>query len=889
MKEIKLNEFMSQFGSSIKKSVINQLSPIYLGKTSDCSIRDRNLNALPRPPFAAQKERIQAVVKLLVDENSPAAILNADMGTGKTQMATCIAALLANESLAKRFLILSPPHLVYKWRREIKEIIGKDTKVTVLNGADSLAKLLALRDLIGKKEDTDVMEFFVLGRVRMRMGFHWKPAYTKKLIKAKALDDGLVEKDYICTCPNCGKEVITLVKDEKIVLTPDSFPTDRRIACFECEQPLWSLEHPNKPLNNRERVIKELRKIPLIGNVTATKLVDLFGEEFIQQTLSDNHMELVNLMTPEGDFFFSEKKASRMEKAFSSLEFALGSGGYQPTEFIKRYLPNNFFDLLIVDEGHEYKNYGTAQGAAMGVLCNKVRKALCLTGTLMGGYADDVFYLLWRLMPKLLIDEKFAYKHGSLQGAAMDWLKMYGSLETVYKSRESSLKTSNANNVSVSTRRRPGFAPLAIVKHILPYTVFMRLSDIEEAVLPEFTEHTHWIDMDGDVKEIYDSFSDSLITEMRKALAKGDTSLLGATFAALMAYPDTAYQSYTVTHPRDRSYVIAHAQQSISNDDLDPKTRALLDLCLENKSKGRRTLVYTTFTGKRDTTSYLKMHLENQGLTTYVLKSTVQTQQREDWIFDKVEKGCEVLICNPELVKTGLDLLDFPSIAFLQTGYNVYTLMQARMRSFRIGQQQDVDVHYFGYAECAQQQCLELMVKKIAVSQSTSGEIPDCGLDALNVDDSESLESAIAKDLVKVFDENAKDEKVDVLQDDLFGNVVSVYTRSQAIEDGFLVDVTDWPERKEAGISYPVAFTSEAFNDVIAWNNKTERTYQDESGRLWDVFTMLKLAIKNSTGNDDVTFEVLRVPSGGIKPVLKTLIAKCHAGDELEPVITISS
>lgn len=63
------------------------------------------------------------------------------------------------------------------------------------------------------------------------------------------------------------------------------------------------------------------------------------------------------------------------------------------------------------------------------------------------------------------------------------------------------------------------------------------------------------------------------------------------------------------------------------------------------------------------------------------LKATVDTARREDWILDQVDRGIDVLITNPELVKTGLDLLDFPTIAFLQTGYNVYTLQQAARRS----------------------------------------------------------------------------------------------------------------------------------------------------------------------------------------------------------------
>jgi len=107
-----------------------------------------------------------------------------------------------------------------------------------------------------------------------------------------------------------------------------------------------------------------------------------------------------------------------------------------------------------------------------------------------------------------------------------------------------------------------------------------------------------------------------------------------------------------------------------------------------------------------------------------------------------------VLITNPELVKTGLDLLDFPTIVFMQSGFNVYTLQQASRRSWRIGQKQDVDVHYLGYADSAQMQCLRLMAKKIAVSQSTSGEMPDCGLEILN-QDGDSIEVALAKQLVR--------------------------------------------------------------------------------------------------------------------------------------------
>ncbi|KAG0755037.1 hypothetical protein G6F22_020744 [Rhizopus arrhizus] len=114
---------------------------------------------------------------------------------------------------------------------------------------------------------------------------------------------------------------------------------------------------------------------------------------------------------------------------------------------------------------------------------------------------------------------------------------------------------------------------------------------------------------------------------------------------------------------------------------------------------------------------------------------------------EQVDRGIDALVCNPELVKTGLDMLEFPTILFMQTGYNVYTLQQAARRSWRIGQTREVDVDFLGYQGTAQMRCLQLMAQKIAVSQSTSGDMPDSGLDTLN-QGGDSIEVALAKQLV---------------------------------------------------------------------------------------------------------------------------------------------
>lgn len=222
---------------------------------------------------------------------------------------------------------------------------------------------------------------------------------------------------------------------------------------------------------------------------------------------------------------------------------------------------------------------------------------------------------------------------------------------------------------------------------------------------------------------------------------------MGVVLNALLAWPECCFRPENITHPRDRRSTLHFNAALFAEDQPTPKERALIDLCLEERSQGRRVLVYTVYTGTRDTSQRLKALLTQEGLQVAVLKSTVPTEKREDWIIDQVERGCDVLITNPELVKTGLDLLDFPTIAFLQTGYNVYTLQQAAKRSWRIGQKEAVRVVFLGYIGTAQIQCLRLMAKKIAVSQSTSGEMPESGLEILNQED-DSIEMALAKQLI---------------------------------------------------------------------------------------------------------------------------------------------
>jgi SNF2 family DNA or RNA helicase len=495
-------------------------------------------------------------------------------------------------------------------------------------------------------------------------------------------------------------------------------------------------------------VLGALKQMPTIGEKTAQRLLNAFGEDMLGAMLGDNVYEFLNLMDENGDLVFSDRQASRMERSLANFEFSIGEGGYQPTEFIKRYFPRGYFGLLVVDEGHEYKNEGSAQGQAMGVLASQCQKTVLLTGTLMGGYADDLFHLLWRLNPGAMIEDGFKpSKTGSMANATMGFLREHGVLKDIYKeSSDSSHRTAKGKALTVRTSKAPGFGPVGIMRYVLPCTVFLKLKDIGQKVLPPYEERFVDVAMTPAQQAAYDAMSRSLIQTLKQALALKDSTLLGVVMNVLLAWPDCCFRPEVVRHPRTKALLYSQAAV-FADGEATPKEAHLLQICKEEKALGRRVLAYTVYSGTRDTTARLKVQLEAHGLKVAVLRASVDAAKREDWVADQVERGIDVLICNPELVKTGLDLLEFPTIAFMQSGYNVYTVQQAARRSWRIGQKLEVKVYFLGYAGSSQMECLKLMAKKIAVSQSTSGDMPDSGLDVLN-DSGDSLEVALAKKLL---------------------------------------------------------------------------------------------------------------------------------------------
>ena len=410
------------------------------------------------------------------------------------------------------------------------------------------------------------------------------------------------------------------------------------------------------------------------------------------------------------------------------------------SDYIKKYL-KGYFDFYIADEVHELKGGATAQGNSFGALSSACKKTIALTGTLLGGYADDIFYVLYRLSPKTIKDEDIDYNNVS------KWMAKYGVLERVTKCRPEDNVFSKGKRKYTILKRKPGVSPMIFSKHLLDKCVFLSLEDIAPD-LPLISEEVIRIKMDEELEDAYRELEGQLSSAVKSALSKGSKALLGAYLNSLLSYPDRPFDNEPIVYPQTEEIVATPL--NLPKNKIYNKERKLLELVKEEVSKGRGVFTYCQYTGIKDITSRLEQILLDEGINTDILRYSVDPEKREEWIEDKVKSGVQVVIANPKLVQTGLDLYDFPTMIFYQTGYSIFTLRQASRRSWRIGQDKDVKVYYLFYDSTMQERALQLMGSKLEASLAIEGKFSEEGLLAMTA--GEDMTTAMAKALVEGLD-----------------------------------------------------------------------------------------------------------------------------------------
>ena len=191
-------------------------------------------------------------------------------------------------------------------------------------------------------------------------------------------------------------------------------------------------------------------------------------------------------------------------------------------------------------------------------------------------------------------------------------------------------------------------------------------------------------------------------------------------------------------------------------------------------------LVYTYYDTNNDINSIIYDRLQQEGIKTAILKSSTSAMKRIEWFEKKKEEGVRVVICNPGMVDTGLDLLDFTTIVFYELDQNFFTMRQAARRSYRLNQKNNVSIYYMYYAGTVQETLIKFMAEKLKSVKVLEGDFDDEGLSSL-VSGNQDNTNAIYKDML---------DKVEYENDD---DVISINKYADKVEkivdmDSFKLD-----------------------------------------------------------------------------------------------------
>ena len=227
-----------------------------------------------------------------------------------------------------------------------------------------------------------------------------------------------------------------------------------------------------------------------------------------------------------------------------------------------------------------------------------------------------------------------------------------------------------------------------------------------------------------------------------------------------LARPNSCFRHETV-EGYDEDELYCPAVVNPGTDQLLPKEEWLVSTIKAEIAAGRKAVIYVRQTGTRDIRQRLVDVLTSAGIPgVAMLKSSITPSKREAWL---KKHPSNVLITNPRLVETGLDLVQFSTAIFYEPDYSLYTMWQACRRVWRLGQTKPVKVYYLCYADTLESKAYALIGQKIKAAQLLYGDEVSSAL----VDDpgDASLVMALIK-AIKNNEEVTADSNMKLFSDD---------------------------------------------------------------------------------------------------------------------------
>jgi len=677
------------------------------------------------PLYTAQKHVVAAVTRGF--ESRASILLIGQMGCGKTALggttaisiATGVVNALRDQITGDQVvLVVAPPHLIDKWKRELLSI-SPNIVVEQLNRHEDVKAFMSRAARLG----SGIAKIGLIKRDMTKLGAGreaaviWRTENLALWRKDQPTPEGYepqqrITKQRVPKCPHCG---CTVMQEKKEIETPatESWLKSGKRYCQVCNTPLWQ--------DARDKGSR-----PKPGQKYPTK-----------------------------------------------------NPRFRLDEYIKRLYGDRVF-LLIWDECHEAQNGDTGNGESFGRLAGVAQKVLAMTGTPFNGRSSSIFNLEYHLNPRTRQRYNWggaprlarkAHGERGFQSVVEDsskqrgraesrWVSEMGVREQVVEERPSYDKETGAFTGTTTYERpyeeAPGISPL-LVAEVLDHAVFFSLKDLGK-VLPQYEEIALPVEMEADTYEQYDRTRQMLKDYLIQRKWEGDTTFRGAYLQWAMGWVNTPFRPYQVIHnlkhglTGEKQPYIVTSIPSYGEERVYAKEQALIDLVRAELADNRPCVIYLRQTDTRDIQprieALIRQHVPEA--RPFILKNTVDAERREKVIDAEIARGTNVLICNPTLVQTGLDLIYFPTLVFYEITFNLSTMMQAAARSYRLNQTHTLcKVYYLFYEATMEQTAVQLMSRKQRAAKLLTGDIGLTGLDALTEGEGgleEALLAAIGRD-----------------------------------------------------------------------------------------------------------------------------------------------
>jgi hypothetical protein len=398
---------------------------------------------------------------------------------------------------------------------------------------------------------------------------------------------------------------------------------------------------------------------------------------------------------------------------------------------------------------------------------------LAMTGTPFNGRSSSLFNLEYHLNSRIRqhfnwggsariarkergsqVYPAIITSNGHQRGRAESaWVDEMGVREQVTEERPTYDSVTGAYTGTTTYERpyqeAPGISPL-LVAEVLDHSVFFSLGDLGKA-LPDYQEIARPVEMDEDTYQEYDLTRAKLKDYLIQRRWDGDATFRGAYLQWSMGWPNRPHTPEQVIHniknrfSGEKSAHVVTTIPAFGEDRVYAKEQALIDLLKEELANDRPCVVYVRQTVTHDIQPRLERLIREHipQAHPFILRNTVSAERREKVIDAERAKGMNVLICNPELVKTGLDLLFTPTLIFYEITFNLSTMMQASARAYRLNQTHSLcKTIYLYYAGTMEATAVQLMSRKQRAAKLLTGELGLTGLEALT-DGEGGLEEAL--------------------------------------------------------------------------------------------------------------------------------------------------